>query len=303
MGSPSLREIGNEQASEGTSIDGNRLSRMVRTLADRWNAVPSRNIKRRWVPVVYSGGFTPQESVDGAQDKLPWMGAYNSDKQHVGTAPDQPYVNPWRSKGNVVSGIDPSNEVTTSLDDLLTWTTSIYFRQPARLTGVFVGYIVDSRYHNTFDYAPGGGTPPPGKVAGNSADDWTVSIEVDDPYSKENRALSSILYKRQQNVASAWQWSNLSGVAPATDMQPPHPGGDLGGANSSDSLFLVDQNLTLNIPRDSRVRLHLTIPKYEIVGAKSDDYDSGWWNNGVLTYNPWQAQTYSWSLHFAEPLR
>ncbi len=302
MASPSIREIGTEQAQEGTSIDGNRLSAMVRSLLTSWNSLKPRHVERRWVPVTFCGGYTPQQSSSGTQDNLPWLGGYNSAKQRVLTAPDLGYQNPWRSKGNAVSGINPQDPATGSLDDLLTWSTSLYFRNPARLSGVMVALVVDTSYHNTFTYGPGGGNIPPGKSSGGSSDDWTVTVEVDDPFAPEERRLSSVIYCRRGVAASAWQWSNLAPGAPTTDMLPAHPGGNLCDATSNDSLVLLDMNLDVPIPQDSRVRLNITIPRYEEVAAKTDDYDAGWWNDGVLTYNPWQAQSYSWSLHFMEAL-
>ena len=299
--SSSIREIGTEQAQDGTSIDGNRLSLMLRTLADRWNAVRSRNVARRWVPITYSGGYTPIEPADGTQDSLPFMGAYNSDKQRVGATPTAGYLNEWRSKGNVVSGINPADPDAGSHDDLLTWTVSFYFRKPARLTGLFVGLVVDAQYKNTFSYGPNGGNIPPGKVLNGSVDDWTISVEVDNPFSVEKRSLSSIVYKRQQCVANAWQFSNAVS-APTSTALPLHPGGELASLTSHDSLMVVDQNLMIEIPRDSRVRLHITIPKYETQGGRDDDYDTGWNSDGVATFDSWQGQTYHWSLHFAEAL-
>lgn len=298
MSSPSLREIGNEQAAEGTTIDGNRLSRMLKNLARRWNAVPPRNIKRRWMPVTYSGGFTPREILSGVQDSLPWMGAYNSNKQLVGAVDPDGYQNFYRSKGNVVSGINPEDLALPSVDDLLTWTTAFYARKPTRITGLFVGMIVDANYPNDFQYGP---TPPDGKASLDSVDDWSVVIEVDNPYSREDRSASSLVYVRAGNVASAWQWSNVQPEVPGTDMQPAHPGGHLGSVNSWNSLFLVDQNINIEVPRDSRIRLHITIPKYETDALRGDYAQAGWNSNGTIN-EVWQQQTYSWSLHLAEAL-
>lgn len=293
MSSPSLREIGREQGAAGTTIDGNRLSLMLRWLAQRWNNVPRRNLKRVWVPQTVVGGYTPQELASGVQDQLPWLGGYNSDKQRVGNAHSEGYQNPWRSKGNVVSGIDPTDPATASVDDLLTWSTALYFRRPVRITGLFLGLIVDNNYGNDFQF---GSQPPPGKTNNASVDDWTVTLEIDDPNAREERSLSSISFKRAQNIASAWQFSNIQPLVPGADMQPAHPGGHLNSANSWDSLFLVDQNINPELPRDTRCRLNITIPKYE-----PDDYWAGWNNNGVNA-EVWQNQAYSWTLHFAEAL-
>jgi len=298
--SGSIREIGTEQAAEGTSIDGNRMSRMVRFLMDAWNNLRPRHIKRRWTPVTFSGGYTPVDPQDATQDNLPWLGAYNSTKQTVGTNPDA-WSNPWRTKGNVVSGIDPTNPALNSADDLLTWTTSFYFRRPARLSGVFVGLIVDTAFDNTFQYGPSGGNIPPTKALNGYVNDWTVEVSVDDPHARENRKLNSVLYHRLQVTENGFWFSNITG-APTSAMTVVHPGGELGVATSKDSLVLVDQNVDMVIPQNSRVRFSITIPKYEVVPARADDYDTGWGNNGVVSYSPWQAQTYSWSLHFLEAL-
>ncbi len=158
-------------------------------------------MRRRWMPNTIVGGFTPQVLADGAQDQLPWLGAYNSDKQDVGSAPDSGYQNPWRSKGNVVSGIDPTDQSGASLDDLLTWSTTVYFRKPSRLVGLLVTYLTDSSFGNDWEF--GASKMPPGKAANGSVNDWTISIEVDDPYDRENRRLTSVVYHRLQTAESA----------------------------------------------------------------------------------------------------
>lgn len=54
------RVVTDEQFSDGTTIDGNRLDRAVQDVQDRINNVPYGDLKSRWVPITYVCGWQPQ---------------------------------------------------------------------------------------------------------------------------------------------------------------------------------------------------------------------------------------------------
>tara|TARA_A100001391_G_scaffold205140_1_gene203718 strand:+ start:294 stop:1499 length:1206 start_codon:yes stop_codon:yes gene_type:complete len=54
------RVVTDEQFSDGTTIDGNRLDGAVQDIQDRFNKIPYGDLKSRWVPITYMCGWQPQ---------------------------------------------------------------------------------------------------------------------------------------------------------------------------------------------------------------------------------------------------
>ena len=141
----SPRVVTDEQFSDGTTIDGNRLDRAVQDVQDRINSVPYGDLKSRWVPITYMCGWQPQsrktifydtsaslgtgfvtpsqfQSGEGKIPEIhrfPWMRLSNDSSQvpqgesGASVGDNIVFTNPWRVKGSLPQGIYARHDVHT----------------------------------------------------------------------------------------------------------------------------------------------------------------------------------------------
>lgn len=274
----SVRRMTRQQFSQGTTADGNRLDRAFADAVDRANAFDRRDLARGHVQTQMVLGWAP--AITAKQDKLPFMDGYNDSNSLVGAAPDGGYQNPYRVKGTVNTGIDP----TDPAQDALVWTTSVYFRKPVTLDGLSLHLRVDSAYLNDLIFS--GGLPPDGKTAGAPLDDIVLSVAVDNPYAPEVAAHDAVEVHKLQWKVDGTPYSTLP-IGVGTDGVIIHPGGRFVG------VAVDERALGIPIPRDSRVRLAICIPLYP-AGKTSG------WTAGVR--KAWNNQIYSSVLTMLEPI-
>ena len=164
-----------EQFSEGTTIDGNRIDNAMDDIVDRFNDIPYGDIRKRWVPITYVAGWTPQSpkyiynndpygdpvqsnkgSVFGTHH-WPWLHTVNkstevaADTFGSAVSDDLRFSNPFRLKGVTSPGIHPFGEIQsddsgTGTGALVTtegnksehyaWTRSWFLERPSILDGI-----------------------------------------------------------------------------------------------------------------------------------------------------------------------
>ena len=127
------REITDQHFSDGTTIDGNRLDNAIGDVVDNCADISHGYMRKRWVPVTYVAGWSPQsiKSVDADHTSTatlvtdlstgmiasthhwPWMRVRNYRDQVAqntlgSTAGDDvTFSNPYRLKGARVKGVEP----------------------------------------------------------------------------------------------------------------------------------------------------------------------------------------------------
>jgi hypothetical protein len=162
-----------EQFSEGTTIDGNRIDSAMDDIVDRFNDIPYGDIRKRWVPITYVAGWTPQspkyiynndpygdptESNKGSvfgTHHWPWLHTVNkstevaADTFGSAVTDDLRFSNPFRLKGVTSPGIHPFGElnsdssgsgalVTTESNksEHYAWTRSWFLERPSILDSI-----------------------------------------------------------------------------------------------------------------------------------------------------------------------
>jgi len=279
--SKSTRRLTLQQFSSGTTIDGNRLDRAFDDVVSRANAIRDLDMARRHMQSQIVLGWIP--AVTNAQDTLPFMLEQNYSSELVGTPPTDGFQNEFRVKGTANSGLD-----TASGYGALVWTTSMYFTKPIILDGVSLHFRVDGQYTNTLTFS--GGTPPAGKTADAPLDDIVISVAIDNPYAQELAQFDNLEIHKTQFKVDAVPYSTLAVPFGTFDGSPAHPFGAFNG------LAIDERHLAIPIPRNSRLRLAITIPKYP--AAKT----SGWTEGPSGVVFPWQNQVISSALTLLEAI-
>jgi hypothetical protein len=223
---------------------------------------------------------------------FPFMPVYNSASNLSQIAPvvaPTSYTNPHRFKGYQTPGIEiePTNgsgfeqnrgssPVPTQIyetDGQYAWEMSWAFRSPVVVANVSIFLMTDDHanaaisaankalmpFRNDFVFD----NPPianPPYTGGSPSEDLCVQLLVDDAFMKEDRSLTDINLMRhsfqitKENVSSiVWTTHNS-----ATDMEPTlYPGGNPKGC-------VIDLDCNVSIPEESRARLAIIIPKYDL---------------------------------------
>jgi len=142
------REVTDEHFSDGTTIDGNRIDKALGDVVDNFNDISYGYLRKRWVPVTYVAGWSPQspESIDAAGEtgldpdapfawlpEVPPLPANQGDELMGGLiAPTHRW--PWLRVRNFAQEV-ADGTLGSSLGD------DVVFSNPYRLKGVRVGGI------------------------------------------------------------------------------------------------------------------------------------------------------------------
>ena len=284
------RHLTDEQFADETTIDGNRLDTAMADIVRRFNAVEKGDIATRFVQTQYVAGWSPQTTA--ADHHWPWLQGVNflSGTQVAGALPST-IANQYRTKGYQTPGMDVLSLATGYI---YTWSTSYYFHKPGVLTDLVILMQTDAvgatsrEYTNTFKY---GSTPPEGFAEHDGNKDICVSVSADSPFSPEDRAQNNVLVHRAA-FDMAREWTNgIRFNGTITDMEPADPpwaDADQGGIWG---MCLPLRDLNVPIPRDTRLRIDIVIPKY---GAATD----GGWGDA----NPWAKQRMDMTLTVLEEI-
>lgn len=310
----SFRLFSREQVSDGTSISL-RLEKLLADFARRWNNVPRRDVRRRFFPDYTVTGYTPgQPNTAGVPYNWshPFTRAFNhpSNAVSAGAEPADLIKNPFRTKGDGVVGIDG---MQSGDDDGVryTWATTFAYGRPVVVISLAVWLLTDWIFDNEFEY--GAGAPHP-YLNGGMVEDVSISLEVDDPWSREDRSAASQVFLRKVCSAEAgadqqsWAFSTKSSLMAAATAHGGYWGTqgtpaaytmqwgmEQGEDEMPSGIVFIAQDLNIPLPRDSRLRLSLTLPDYEAVNTS--DWRS---SHSLPAEQPWDRQVIGWNLGIAE---
>lgn len=254
------------QFTDDTTIDGNRLDGLMQAFVDRFNALTPRDIERNWTETVFVSGYQPVKTGGALSNPiLPWINPRNPPT----TAPIYPAVdeslfyptNEYRSKGWGLPYL--TTNIGLGGGNYYQWSSSFHVFKPTIITKLMFVMRTDDEFTNTFVY---GANPPPGKSDGDSCDDFTIELAVDNPFTQENRSQSNTEVLRTRFPAAAWTMS--TDIAGGNDMQPAYPNTD--GTGNVRGVY-VNLDVEVPVPQNARVRLNLVIPQYS-----GGVYDAGW---------------------------
>jgi len=237
----SLRRMTDEQVAAGTTVDGLRLEKALGDFEEYFNAVPVRDLERRFVQTQFVAGYLPDPT---PSEFLPFSQSVNT-LFHTGTPPEA-YENARRSKGTAYT-----SETTLGTQQLLEVAHKIV--KPVLLVQVDWFLVTDTVYTNTFLYDA---SPPAGKTNGDHVSDFGCTVTVDNRWNPEDRSQNTLLRKR---MGFDGVQARFSRIAPTghTDMLPNHP-----DTAQIEGLAVSLQDIVVPIPRDSRIRHTLALPAW-----------------------------------------
>jgi len=227
------RTITKEQFSEGTTIDGNRIDNAMDDVVERVNSVPYGDLRKRWVPITYVAGWTPQspatlEMTSGDPDESdkgeiagthhwPWMRVLNTNSEVVnGTlgaaaTDDLRFTNPYRLKGVQVPGVYPYGKSVTAetvytpsfppVGEQFAWTRSWFIERPSILSSIDLILELDhasaprGAYLNSFLY---GDEAPDGYAASSNDRGLVITAAVDSEFAREDRNMADVEVLRRR---------------------------------------------------------------------------------------------------------
>jgi len=247
------------QFTDDTTIDGNRLDGFMQAFVDRFNALTPRDLERNWTETVFVTGYQPVTGSTYGNSILPWINPVNLPTAYGGSpAVDESLfypTNEYRSKGWGLSYLPVGGT-----QYYYQWSSSFHVSKPTIITKLMFVMRTDSDFTNTFVY---GANSPPGKSDGDSCDDFTIELAVDNPFTQENRSQSNTEVLRTHFPATAWTMNTDMSV----DMQPEYP---VGPGQDPTGVY-VNLDVEVPVPQNARVRLNLVIPQYT-----GEIYDAGW---------------------------
>lgn len=270
--------ITDEQFSEQTTIDGNRLDRAVQDVVDYANAIPKRDLRRRAFPQHAVFGFQP--CLVGAMGggaiwgltPFPFMPETNDNATTIAPQPPE-YRNPHR-----VPDVLPDIEFLQGGDEIRiwwAWSQAWFFSRPVTITDLAVFMLTDSGggsvYENTFE----------DPVSHGDLADIILILHVDYPFGTEDRRLNNIQIERK-NFHGEW-FNSVAAIAPVGVKQPAWPGPNAWPQGKA----IICDDLNIPLPMNSRARLALCLPHY---GADLAPWDA----------KPYLNQCYSGSLTWLE---
>lgn len=282
----SNREVTRKQFSAGTSIDGTLLDGAFQDVQDSANAVRPRNVARRKFRQTAVLGWMPF-ALPGVQPQAPWMRQFNdtSASNMVGSAPDLGVMNANRVKGCHNNSIDQSDVVDQWI---YVWTTAYGFTKPVTLDGFSLFMLRDSVYTMIPNYDEL--FPPDGKDPEGVVDDLGIVIMVDDPFMPENASANNVVFQKVGFKIDSTPVSNLAVTGLWDDFAPPHPELEPVG------IGIDELGLGIELPANSRVRICVMIPHYDVSGNTQNP----WGNGGAEALEPFQSTVNSMTLHWLE---
>lgn len=288
------RHVTNEQFSDNTTVDGDRLDSAMESFERHTNNVPAGDVNTKWVPTSFAAGWIPQRPGTTAIHRWPWLTTPNVSYWVVtGSTVPERFNNYERVKGYSIPGVNPvlaQSPLYEERSSQFIWTTSFHTSRPTIITHLDIMLMTDAvgspvrDYLNTFQY---GASPPTGYGPNDKSRDFSFSLHVDAKTATENRQLNEVEVARNGFLVKDSQMTYKPWPVGFADMTPSaFPGGTLSGVYEP-----IEGDIP--IPQDSRVRLSLVIPP-AASGAPDGTYDSPW------TDEPWYMQHFMTTLHMLE---
>ena len=230
------RTITKEHFSDGTTIDGNRIDTALDDVVDRVNEIPYGDLRKRWVPITYVAGWTPQspstiedepadpvESDKGhiaATHHWPWMTVRNTGTDQIAdattgaTSTDSDLVtNPYRLKGAQAPGIFPFGGASvasagtwaeaTAIGEQYAWTRSWFLEKPSILDAINLVFELDASHTIAAsdqiyrNLLTYGTTAPEGHDASSDDHGLAIIATVDNEFDREDQNMADIEVMRK----------------------------------------------------------------------------------------------------------
>jgi hypothetical protein len=272
----SIREITEEQFSDGTTIDGSRIEKSLDDMSERFSSVPKGDLLQGHMQTQIVCGWSPPTAASGTSHTneipYPWLLYLNSVSQS-----SSPYDNDGlRFKG---SGKPTEAIPFTSNSSQYGVTIPIELSQPAVIESVNITMLThgDGYYKwNIADFM--------GVNTANTSMNPQVLMMVDNPFLSEDPSMSSLVLRKN---SPGYESFNLTGDAndlgeiPAVDMAPDLPAVRLRGA------YLKSEKLNIPLPASSRIRFALISKNNAFFGPN---------------YNMWSAFSPTIVVTLLEPL-
>ena len=278
----SIRVFTDQQFSDGTTIDGNRLERAMQELEDRLDTVPDGDLRNRWTQTQIVAGWAPTV-LTGATSTVgtrPYLRIYNGLADEFSSTSTAASANRYRLKGTKVEHIDVAafSVSALNLDTQYSFTQSILFSRPAIIHAFDVLMMQDTTTSSPAPaYKFGGAAATPG---------IDIQISVDNPWAPEDRTQNDVEL-HVYNFDDTLQRFSVAPTAATQDMTPAFSGGN------NDGVAITKSDLAIPIHQGARVRFSVTIPRYD--SSTTTEY-AKW------TATPWSSFAPSFVLTLLEPL-
>ena len=272
----SIREITEEQFSDGTTVDGSRLEKSLDDMAERFASVPRGDLLQRHMQTQIVCGWSPGTATSGTSHTheimYPWLGYLNTVSQSS---------SPYDNDGLRFKGTGKPTEVIpfTSNSAHYGVTVPIELPSPAIIESVNVTMLTHNDGYYKWDIADFMGVN-----TSNTSMNPQLLMVVDNPFLSEDPSMASVVLRKQP---SGYEGFNLTGDAndlgevPVVDMDPNLPAVRLRGA------YLKSENLNIPLPANSRLRFVLVSKNNDLFGPN---------------YNMWAAFSPSIVVTLLEPL-
>lgn len=278
----SIREITEEQFSDGTTVDGSRLEKSLDDMAERFASVPEGDLLQRHMQTQIVCGWSPGTATSGTSHTheimYPWLSYLNTVSQS-----SSPYGNDGlRFKG---TGYPTEAIPLVSNSAQYGMTVPIELSSPAIIESVNVTMLTHNDGYYKWDIADFGPSAPFGGTARASTNMCPqLLILIDNPFLSEDPSMASIALRKN---CPSYESFNLTGDAtdlgetPVVDMAPDLPAVKLRGA------YLKSEKLNIPLPANSRLRFVLVSKNNSLFAAN---------------YSMWAAFSPSIVVTLLEPL-
>lgn len=276
----SIRVFTDQQFSDGTTIDGNRLERAMQELEDRQDTVPDGDLRNRWTQTQIVAGWAPTVIAGSTATvgSRPYLRVYNGIADEFSSTSTAASMNKYRLKGTKVDHIDVSAFNVANDDTQYSFTQSILFSRPAIIHAFDVLMMQDTTTSSPAPaYKFGGAAATPG---------IDIQISVDNPWAPEDRTQNDVEL-HVYNFDDTLQRFSLAAAAATQDMTPAFRGGN------NDGVAITKNDLAIPIHQGARVRFSVTIPRYH--SSATTEY-AKW------AATPWTSFAPSFVLTLLEPL-
>ncbi len=267
----SNRIITDEQFSNYTTVDGNRLDKALQDTEDSINNIRNGQLGTRWMQSQIVMGWQTGSVRNGPgggggaaisaayRNQAPWLRFYNSEADRVGT--DGTIAHPFRVKGTGTTSVDWTLNVTepwvaANTDKTIwVWTTTLYVTDPIVIDAIDLNMHYLGGAANVFDQTLFMNPAGTDHVTGNIQ----VTISVDDPNDTEKPIANALELQLRDidtatarfNAVTALAAVSHSGMQP--DCDDPALPGTLKSLPNGNELWIQSTNLNKHIPANSRV--------------------------------------------------
>lgn len=266
----SNRILTDEQFSNYTTVDGNRLDKALQDTEDLVNNTRDGLLGTRWMQSQIVMGWTPLAKLTTAggagfvtaayRSQHPWLRFYNSDADKVGTGT---VAHPFRVKGTGTTSHDWTLNTTdpwvaADTDKTIwVWTTKLYVTEPIVIDAIDLNMHTPDGANSVANFFQPQNLFQNAAATDHVTGDIQLTISVDDPGAPEQPIAQALeLQIRDIDTATA-RLNSIGAVSVASEMEPTvdnpaAPGVPLGYPSGLE-LWIQSNNINKHIPANSRV--------------------------------------------------